>query len=79
MKNRKVPPFQYDVVEEVKNKYKDLNIAINGGIKDFDVVRKFNNKDIGREAFDNPWKFRNVDYEVDYISELIELSLNNKL
>ena len=68
MKNRKVPPLQYDVVEEIKNKYKDLNIVINGGIKDFDVVREFNNKEmgvmIGREAYDNPWKFRNADSQV---------------
>ena len=68
MKNRKVPPLQYDVVEEIKNKYKDLNIVINGGIKDFDVVREFNNKEIGvmigREAYDNPWKFRNADSQI---------------
>ena len=68
MKNRKVPPLQYDVVEEVKNTYPDLNIVINGGIKNFDVVRDFNDKEIGvmigREAFDNPWKFRNADSQV---------------
>ena len=68
MKNRKIPPLQYDVVEKVKNKYKNLNIVINGGIKTFDVVREFNNKEIGvmigREAYDNPWKFRNADSQV---------------
>ena len=68
MKNRKVPPLRYDIVEEIKNKYKDLNIVINGGIKNFDVVREFNNKQmgvmIGREAYDNPWKFRNADSQV---------------
>ena len=68
MKNRKVPPLQYDVVEEIKNKYKDLNIVINGGIKTFDVVREYNNKEIGvmigREAYENPWKFRNADSQV---------------
>jgi tRNA-dihydrouridine synthase A len=68
MKNRKVPPLQYDVVEEVKNNYPDLNIVINGGIKTFDVVREFNDKEIGvmigREAYDNPWKFRNADSQV---------------
>ena len=68
MKNRKVPPLQYDVVEEVKNTYPDLNIVINGGIKTFDVVRDFNDKEIGvmigREAYDNPWKFRNADSQV---------------
>ena len=68
MKNRKVPPLQYDVVEEIKKKYKDMNVVINGGIKTFDVVREFNNKEIGvmigREAYDNPWKFRNADSQV---------------
>ena len=68
MKNRKIPPLRYDVVEETKNKYKDLNIVINGGIKNFDVFREFNNKHIGvmigRESYDNPWKFRNADRQV---------------
>ena len=68
MKNRKIPPLQYDVVEEIKNKYKDINVVVNGGIKTFDVVREFNNKEIGvmigREAYENPWKFRNADSQV---------------
>lgn len=68
MKNRKIPPLQSDVVEEIKNKNKDLNIVINGGIKNFDVVREYNNKQIGvmigREAYDNPWRFRNADSQV---------------
>lgn len=65
MKNRQIPPLQYDVVEEIKNKYTDLNIVINGGIKNFDIVREYNGKYmgvmIGREAYDNPWKFRKAD------------------
>ena len=68
IKNRKIPPLQYDVVEEVNKKYNDLNIVLNGGIKNFDVVREFNSKQIGvmigREAYDNPWKFRNADSQV---------------
>ena len=68
MKNRTVPSLQYSVVEEMKNKYPDLNIVINGGIKDFNIVKEFNEKNIGvmigREAYDNPWKFRNADSEI---------------
>jgi tRNA-dihydrouridine synthase A len=68
MKNRTVPPLQYNVVEEIKKKYDDLNIVINGGIKDFNTVKEFNEKNIGvmigREAYDNPWKFRNADSQV---------------
>lgn len=68
MKNRTVPPLQYSVVEEMKKKYDDLNIVINGGIKDFDTVKKFNEKNIGvmigREAYENPWKFRKADSEI---------------
>ena len=68
MKNRSVPSLQYSVVEEMKNKYPDLNIVINGGIKDFKTVKEFNEKNIGvmigREAYDNPWKFRKADSEI---------------
>jgi tRNA-dihydrouridine synthase A len=68
MKNRTVPPLQYSEVEDIKKKYPDLNIVINGGIKDFKTVKEFNEKEIGvmigREAFDNPWKFRNADSEI---------------
>ena len=68
MKNRTVPPLQYDVVENIKKKYPELNIVINGGIKDFKMVKEFNDKNIGvmigREAYDNPWKFRNADNEI---------------
>ena len=68
MKNRTVPSLQYSVVEEMKKKYPDLNIVINGGIKDFKTVKEFNEKEIGamigREAYDNPWKFRKADSEI---------------
>ena len=68
MKNRSVPPLQYDVVENIKKKYPELNIVINGGIKDFKTVKEFNEKNIGvmigREAYDNPWKFRNADSDI---------------
>ena len=68
MKNRTVPPLQYNVVEEIIKKYDDLNIVINGGIKDFNTVKEFNEKNIGvmigREPYDNHWKFRNADSEI---------------
>ena len=79
MKNRTVPSLQYSVVEEMKNKYPDLNIVINGGIKDFNIVKEFNDKNIGvmigREAYDNPWKFRNAD---SIIFNKIDPKLNRK-
>ena len=68
MKNRTVPSLQYSVVEGIKKKYPELNIVINGGIKDFKIVKEFNEKEIGvmigREAYDNPWKFRKADSEI---------------
>ena len=79
MKNRTVPPLQYNVVEEIKKKYDDLNIVINGGIRDFNTVKEFNEKNIGvmigREAYDNPWKFRNAD---SIIFNKIDPKLNRK-
>ena len=79
MKNRTVPNLQYSVVEDIKNKYPDLNIVINGGIKDFNIVKEFNDKNIGvmigREAYDNPWKFRNAD---SIIFNKIDPKLNRK-
>lgn len=70
MKNRKVPPLLYEEVEKIKNlkKYGNINFVINGGIKNFETVREFNEKNIGvmigREAYENPWKFRNADSQV---------------
>ena len=57
--NREVPPLQYDRVYQAKERYPDIPIAINGGIKTFaEVEQHLQHVDsvmIGREAYQNPW------------------------
>lgn len=57
--NREIPPLQYERVYRAKQKYSNLPIAINGGIKTVaEVNTHLNYVDsvmIGREAYQNPW------------------------
>ncbi len=57
--NREVPPLRYDIVNEIKDKYPDLHISVNGGIKTIAEMQthleNFDGVMIGREAYQNPW------------------------
>ena len=57
--NREVPPLRYDIAAEIKQKYPQLQIILNGGVKDLATVqeqlRVFDGVMIGREAYQNPW------------------------
>ena len=68
IKNRTIPPLKYDIAEEIHEKYGDLNVVVNGGIRSFEEVKKFNSKGlgamIGRFAYENPWAFRSADSEI---------------
>ena len=57
--NREIPPLNYERVKKLKVDYSDLEIIINGGIKELDFLKKNDlcNLDgimIGREVYSNP-------------------------
>lgn len=63
--NRNVPPLRYDDVYRLKRELPDLEIEINGGIKQLDEFEQhLEHVDavmIGRAAYDNPALFAGVD------------------
>lgn len=65
--NRDIPPLKYDWVYHLKQKYPELEIIINGGIKTFDECQEhLQHTDgvmLGREAYNNPWLLASVDSE----------------
>ena len=56
--NRDIPPLRYDRVYRMKQRYPDLHISINGGIKTVDEIKHHleyvDGVMIGREAYQNP-------------------------
>ncbi|MFC4258632.1 tRNA dihydrouridine(20/20a) synthase DusA [Marinobacter lacisalsi] len=65
--NRDVPPLKYPWVYDLKARYPELEIIINGGIKTFDEchehLRHTDGVMLGREAYHNPWLLAGVDSE----------------
>ena len=63
--NRTIPPLKYDYVYRLKEDNKDLNIIINGGVKDLDETKEHLSKVdgvmIGRASYDNPFMLSKVD------------------
>jgi tRNA-dihydrouridine synthase A len=57
--NREIPPLKYEVAYRLKQEFPDLEIIINGGVKDDDeIARHLQHVDgvmLGREAYHNPW------------------------
>ena len=83
--NREVPPLRYDIVQELKDKYPNLNIILNGGIKSVEETQKhlknFDGVMIGREAYSNPMvlvalekTFFNSEYEIDYQNIILKMA-----
>jgi len=66
--NRDIPPLQYGIVEKIRQNFPDLNIQVNGGIRDIDNVKEklkaYNGAMIGREAYQNPWFLRQIEEEI---------------
>ena len=64
--NREIPPLNYERVKKLKVDNSDLEIIINGGIKELDFLKKNDlcNLDgimIGREVYSNPLILNDVD------------------
>ena len=66
--NRMIPPLKYDYVYRLKEENPDLNIVINGGIKNLNDtknhLKKIDGVMIGRAAYDNPFMLANFDKEI---------------
>lgn len=66
--NRDIPPLDYDRVAAVKDKFPELDIIINGGIKTVDEtrdqLRKVDGVMIGREAYSNPYIFAEIERKI---------------
>ncbi len=63
--NRQIPPLKYDNVYQLKKEFPDLEIVVNGGIKDInDSFLHLEHVDgvmLGRSPYDNPMIVSNVD------------------
>lgn len=81
--NREVPPLRYEIVQQLKQDFPQLDIVINGGIKLLDDAKQhhvdLDGVMIGREAYHNPYLFAQVDklfYGDDHIvssrTEIVE-------
>ena len=77
--NREIPPLNYERVKKLKTDFSDLEIIINGGIKELNFLKKNDlcNLDgimIGREVYSNPLILSGVDKILE-----ADLSKNNSL
>jgi tRNA-dihydrouridine synthase A len=63
--NREIPPLQYDVVCEVKQAFPDLQVVVNGGLREPDaILRALGGLDgimLGREAYHRPLLLARLD------------------
>ena len=77
--NREIPPLQYDRVYRAKQRYGELPIAINGGIKTLAEskahLQHVDSVMIGREAYQNPWLL--TELETLYTSQPVVIERDN--
>ena len=66
--NRHIPPLKYDYVYQLKKDFPNLNITVNGGIKNIDECKKHlkyvDGVMIGRAAYENPFLIKDIDTEL---------------
>jgi tRNA-dihydrouridine synthase A len=69
--NREIPPLKYDYAYQLKRDFPQLEIIINGGIRNLDEIdqhlRHLDGVMIGREAYHNPWLM--ADFDARYYSD----------
>src|SRR5690606_15017677 len=66
--NREIPPLNYPRVYALKQKFPELEIIINGGIRTLAECRQHlqqvDGVMLGREAYHNPWLLKDVDADL---------------
>ncbi|WP_353407979.1 tRNA dihydrouridine(20/20a) synthase DusA [Pseudoteredinibacter isoporae] len=66
--NREVPPLRYPLVHQLKLEYPELEIIINGGLKNLDdceqQLQEVDGVMVGREAYSNPYLLAEVDQRI---------------
>jgi len=66
--NREVPPLRYDIVHQVKKDFPNLEVIINGGIRNLDqALEQLGPTDgvmIGRAAYETPYIFADADQRI---------------
>jgi len=89
--NREIPSLKYEWVYRLKQDFSEINVTINGGIRDLDAVREHlqhvDGVMIGRAAYQNPWLLVdcerllfNADHELDrdsVVQQMVQYSKNN--
>jgi tRNA-dihydrouridine synthase A len=80
--NRNIPPLKYDYVYKLKEDFPNLEIIINGGIKNLnechDHLSRVDGVMLGRSAYENPFMLKNVESEL-YGLEPIDISKKDVL
>ena len=75
--NRNIPPLNYEKVYAIKKDFPDLEIIINGGIKNIDEslnhLESVDGVMLGRAAYDDPFMLSNVDSEI-YSNKKIDIN-----
>jgi len=63
--NREVPPLNYPRVYRLKQRFPQLHIILNGGIRTLEqglgILKHVDGVMVGREAYQNPWLLQQVD------------------
>jgi len=66
--NRDVPPLDYGLVREMKSRFPELEIVLNGGLSSIDqAMREAKTLDgfmLGRAAYNDPWILTDIDHTV---------------
>lgn len=66
--NREIPPLNYPRVFDLKRRFPELEIVINGGITDLteveNLLKEVDGVMLGREAYQNPYLLHEVDQRV---------------
>lgn len=63
--NREIPPLRYELVHALKDRFPDLDLTLNGGIRSLDAAAEhlphLDGVMIGRAAYEDPWIFAEAD------------------